>query len=85
MKYLAWLALFGACISLFLFPRPLTVLLALLSAPVIPFAPFLVGAFADALYLPPGLHAIPLLTLAGAGASLLALFVRSRLTAGIIG
>ena len=84
MKRVAFVALFGAFLSLFFLPRSCAVILALVATPIIPGAPLLIGALADVLYLPPGLHALPLLTLIGAALSALTLFVRSRLTAGII-
>ena len=71
-----------AAISLFFFPWPLTTTLVLLASPVVPVAPLALGLSADALYRTPGVF--PLATLLGACASLLALFVRTRLTQGVI-
>jgi len=73
-----------AALSLLFFPWPLTAALVALSALAIPAAPLALGLMADALYFTPGLHALPLATIVGALVTTLALFVRSRLSPGII-
>ena len=84
MTKLAPALLLAAALSLVLFPWPLSAALALLMALFIPGAPLALGLVADALYWMPGLHALPLATIAGALTCALALFVRSRLLPGII-
>jgi hypothetical protein len=74
----------GTFISVVLFPWPLTVLFALVSACFEPLVPLAVGLFADTLYYLPREGVLPLFTLFGAGATVVAIFVRSRLSAGII-
>ncbi|MEK7114201.1 MAG: hypothetical protein AAB850_01490 [Patescibacteria group bacterium] len=70
-------------ISVVLFPWPLTAFLAIVSAFFEPFVPLAVGLFADTLYYLPREGAWPLSTLFGAGITVIALFVRSRLRADI--
>lgn len=75
----------SALISTVLFPWPLTALLGIVAAIFEPLVPLAVGIFADTLYWSPQLGTIPLLTLCGALATILAFFVRSRLETRIIG
>ncbi|MDO8407852.1 MAG: hypothetical protein Q7S95_01270 [bacterium] len=84
MKHFAWLLVVLACCSLLLFPRALTLLLALAAGPFIPGAPLAVGLLADALYAATGAHALPFFTIIGGALSGLALFVRARFSAGSI-
>ena len=72
-------------ISVIFFPWPLTVLLALITAPFEPLVPLAAGIFSDALYFTPATGGLPLLSLLGAIASVTAFFVRTRLNPGIIG
>jgi hypothetical protein len=69
-------------VSVVLFPWPLTALLALASAFLEPLVPFAVGIFADTLYYSPQVALLPLFTLYGAVTTVVALFVRSRLSTG---
>lgn len=69
-------------VSVVFFPWPFTVFLALISALTEPLVPLAIGICADAFYYTP--PAIPFFTLGGAVATAIALFVRSRLRAGII-
>ena len=71
--------------SVVFLPWPLTTLLALGLSPFEPFVPLAVGLFADTLYYTSSSATLPLFTLCGALATAGALFVRSRLLAGIIG
>lgn len=84
MNYVAWILVVGACCSLLMFPRALTLFLALAAGPFIPGAPLAVGLLADALYGAPGAHTLPFFTIIGGVLSGLALFVRARFSAGII-
>ena len=68
-----------------LFPWPLAALLALGAGWYEPLVPFASGVFADALYYSSHAARLPLFTIGGALASVLAVFVRSRLSAGTIG
>jgi len=70
-------------LSLFFFPWPLTVVLALCAGWFAPLVPLALGVFADALYATPQ-SALPLYTLLGAALTALALFVRARLLARIM-
>ena len=72
-------------ISVVFFPWPLSVLLALVASGVEPLVPLAVGIFADTLYYTPQAGGVPLFTLYGAVATVLALFVRSQLKTSIIG
>ncbi|TSC69818.1 MAG: hypothetical protein G01um101449_510 [Parcubacteria group bacterium Gr01-1014_49] len=76
---------FLTLISVVFFPWPFTATLALLAASVEPLVPLAAGLFADTLYYVPQAHGLPLFTLLGALASLIAFFVRSRVRAGIMG
>lgn len=68
-----------------LFPWPLAALLALGAGWYEPLVPFASGIFADALYYGAHVARLPWFTVGGALASVLAVFVRSRLAAGTIG
>lgn len=72
-------------ISVVFFPWPLTAFLTLVSALSIPLLPLAIGIFFDTLYYVPQTGLLPLFTLSGAILTALALFVRSRLNARIIG
>lgn len=78
------LAIFSM-VATILFPWPFTVLLTLAASLLEPLLPLAVGLFADTLYYSPQAGGIPVFTLYGAVATVLATFVRSRLKAGIIG
>ena len=70
-------------LSALFFPWPCTLVLALSDAIFEPLLPLAAGIFLDTLYYaPPG---IPFGTLVGCFLSLLAIFVRSKLKASIIG
>lgn len=71
-------------LSALLFPWPLTVLLALSVSLIEPLVPLAVGLFADTLYYAPQANLLPWFSICGALVSAVALFVRSRLTEGII-
>jgi hypothetical protein len=68
--------------SVFIFPWPFTVLLALLSAPFVPLLPLLAGLLTDMLFYVSQAGTLPLFTLCGFAATMLAFFVRGRLTTG---
>lgn len=84
MMRLSLALLTAATLSLLFFPWPLTATLVALVALFIPAAPLALGLIADALYWAPGLYVLPLATTAGVLTTILALFVRSRLSPGII-
>lgn len=67
-----------------IFPWPATALLALVASFVEPLVPFAVGVFMDVLYYAPSAGAWPTATLYGLGLSIIAIFVRRQLRAGII-
>lgn len=71
-------------ISAILFPWPFTALLVFSSSLLEPLLPFAVGLFADTVYYAPQAGSLPMFTLYGALATVIAFFVRSRLSAGII-
>jgi len=71
-------------ISVVLFPWPLTALLAIITAFFEPLIPLAAGLFADTLYYVPQGGGLPLYTLFGVLATIIAFFVRSRLSTGII-
>jgi hypothetical protein len=73
-----------AFISVILFPWPLTVLLALAASVYVPLVPLAAGLFYDTLYYAPQAGLLPLFTIFGALVSAIAIFVRSRLSEGII-
>lgn len=81
-RILLALATFASVIFL---PWPCTAVLAILSALYVPLLPLAAGLFGDVLYWTPSVSAFPLGTALGAALSVAALFVRSRLTTGIIG
>ncbi len=68
-----------AVVSAFLFPWPLTLVLALISAISEPLVPLAVGMLIDTLYYSGGW---PLGTILGALATSIALFIHSRLRTG---
>jgi len=72
-------------VSLLFFPWPFSAVLALVSLLFIPLLPLAAGIVADSLFYTPNIGALPLFTLYGAIATGIAFFVRSRLSAGIIG
>lgn len=72
-------------ISVMLFPWPLSVLFALVASFFEPLVPLAAGLFADTLYSAPHAGVLPIFTFYGLGLSIIAVFVRSRLSAGIIG
>ena len=74
-----------AMAGVILFPWPLAALLALAAGWYEPFVPFAGGILADALYYSAHAARLPWFTIGGAAASMLAVFVRSRLSAGTIG
>lgn len=80
MRYV-FLAL--ALLSIFFFPYPLTVLLSFVASLYVPIAGLLIGILADLVYYTPHASSLPLATMYGAAASLLAYilrrFVRARL------
>lgn len=78
---LAFLALASSA----LLPWPLAAFLALASSAVEPLLPLSAGLFIDVLYYEPRAGALPLFTIGGAVATVLALIVRNRLRVGTIG
>lgn len=66
-------------VSVIFFPWIFSVLLTLAVSFLEPLIPLAVGLFADTLYYSPSAYVVPLYTLLGAAATLIALFVRSRL------
>lgn len=72
-------------VSTILFPWPLTAVLAVAAAFFEPLVPLAAGLFADTLYFVPRAGAWPIYTLWGLVLTVVALFVRSRLGASIIG
>lgn len=73
----------SAMAAVVVFPWPLAALLALTAAWYEPLVPFAAGIFADALYYTAHAARLPWFTVLGALASVLAVFVRSRLRAGL--
>ena len=71
-------------VSVILFPWPLSVALAFASSLYVPLVPLAAGLFADTLYYAPQANLLPWFTICGALISGAALFVRSRLSEGII-
>ena len=71
-------------LSAVLFPWPMTALLALVTSLFEPLVPLAVGLFADTLYYAPQAGALPVFTLYGAFATVIAFVVRSRLKASSI-
>ncbi|HUY05422.1 MAG TPA: hypothetical protein VMV62_01755 [Candidatus Paceibacterota bacterium] len=72
-------------LSVLFFPWPLTAGLALGMALFEPLVPLAAGLFADTLYYVPHGGSLPLFTISGAIVTAVALFVHSRLKAGIMG
>ncbi len=66
-------------ISAVFFPWPYTVVIAVAAAVFEPLVPLAVGLFVDTLYYSPATSMLPLFTLGGAVASLVAYIVRARL------
>ena len=71
-------------ISVVFLPWVVTALLALVASIFDPLVPLAIGLFADTLYYSPQVGMIPLFTLFGALVTVVAFFVRSRLSPGII-
>lgn len=65
-------------------PWPLTAVIVLVASLFEPFLPLAVGLFIDVLYYTPYTGVLPLFTLFGVVATVIAFFVRSRLKIGII-
>lgn len=76
---------FAALVSAVFFPWPLTAVLMLVSSSVEPLVPLAIGIFADTLYYTPRAGTLPVFAIFGALVTGIALLVRSRLRAGIIG
>ncbi|HCR52072.1 TPA: hypothetical protein DIV48_00295 [Candidatus Kaiserbacteria bacterium] len=74
-----------AFVSTIFFPWSFTAALAIAVALFEPLVPLAVGLFADTLYYVPHAGTLPVFTLYGAVATMLAFFVRNRLNASIIG
>lgn len=72
-------------VSVIFLPWPFTALLALVSSLMEPLVPLAAGLFADTLYYTPQVGKVPVFTLLGAVVTIVALLVRSRLKASIIG
>lgn len=68
-------------VSVLFFPWPLTALLAVAAAFLEPLVPLAAGLFADTLFYAPQ-EGLPLFSIGGAIATVIALFVRSRLKTG---
>lgn len=83
MTFRFFLVLFAFAGVVF-FPWPLALLIAIAASFFVPFLPLATGLFADTLYYVPHAAALPYATLLGAGATVLALVVRSWLKTGII-
>jgi hypothetical protein len=76
---------FSALVSAALFPWPLTALLALSVSLFEPLVPLSAGLLIDTFYYTPRPGVAPLFTMFGAALTVLAFFVRSRLSTGSIG
>lgn len=72
-------------ISVIFFPWPFSALLAIGTSLMEPLVPLAAGIFADTLYYSSHTAKFPVFALYGLAATLLAFFVRSRLSASIIG
>lgn len=70
------LFLFLPCISLLVFPAPLSIVALVVAAFVSPVAAFAAGVCADLLYFAPHAAVVPFYSLLGAGIAIIALFVR---------
>ena len=82
MRYVLALAAFA---SLFFFPYPATVILALLASLYFPPIALFVGIFTDLLYYTPGASSWPIASLIGLLSSVIAFFVRRFMKARIMG
>lgn len=71
-------------VSAMIFPWPLTMVLALISAPFEPLVPLAAGLFADTLYYTPQAGSVPFFTLCGAALTIAAFLVRGRIRTGSI-
>lgn len=71
-------------VAVFIFPAPLAIAVALLSAVFSPLTPLAVGILADALYYTESAYVVPLYSLWGAVVALLAFFVRRFVATSII-
>lgn len=72
-------------VSAVLFPWPLTVLLACITAFFEPLVPFAVGLFVDTLYYTPTAGMLPMFTFYGLALSITVVFVRSQLRSSTMG
>lgn len=72
-------------LSVILFPWPLTAFVAIAASFFEPLVPLAVGLFADTLYWAPDAGALPVYSFYGLAFSIVAIFVRSRLSTSIIG
>lgn len=77
--------IFFAFLSPFFFPFPATLILAFCASIFLPPVGILVGLLTDVLYYTPAVSTLPIATLAGAGISVIAFFVRRFLKTRIIG
>lgn len=68
----------AAFFSVVFFPWPVTVVVTLAAAIVVPLVPLAVGIFADTLYYTPHVFSLPLGTIIGALVTVLAFFFRKR-------
>ncbi len=75
---------FSALASVIFFPWPFAALLALIASATEPLVPLAVGICLDTFYYTSSAGTLPFFTLAGATVTVVALFVHSRLRAGII-
>ncbi|HYD93614.1 MAG TPA: hypothetical protein VEB18_04160 [Candidatus Paceibacterota bacterium] len=80
-----WIVVVLALVSPLLFPYPVTLALSFAGALFVPIIGLLAGVFTDVLYYAPHPGIYPLATIAGAGISLIAFFVRRFIKARIIG
>ncbi len=72
-------------VSIVLFPWPFAALLALTTSIFEPLVPLAAGIIADTFYYAHQAETVPLFAFSGAAATLIAVLVRGRLRAGIIG
>ncbi len=71
-------------VSVVMFPWPFTAALALASSLLEPLVPLSAGILADTLFYTPHGGAFPIAALSGVAVTAVAIFVRSRLSAGIM-
>lgn len=71
-------------ISVLFFPWPLTAFLAFVASVYVPLVPLAVGIFSDTIYFSPQANFLPIFTIFGAIVTSVIIFVRSRLSTGII-